>query len=166
MTTKQINAPAGIWGAPGAGTAEQHIVQCFNSSGVVLNHGDVVVIDTSAAQMPAVVAGAPNGATGAVTTTTTAQDAKVLGVITIDGTPNSNGDTINPLDTCFVCIGGVARVNIGANAVAAGASLGTTVTAKQAGSVTAALGSNLGVALEAQTAKDAANTIRALIKTA
>jgi hypothetical protein len=107
---------------------------------------------------------APAGVTGAVTTSTTAADVKLVGVISLDGTPNTNGDTILPGDTCFVCTCGVARVNIGANAVAVGAALSTTTTAKQAGSVTAAINSNLGVALEAQTAKDVLNTIRCLIK--
>lgn len=160
MSDKQISAVAPVWGGLGSGNAEQKYVECFNTSGGTLAHGDVVVVDTSATQMPT----APGSCTGAVKTTVTALDVTVVGVVSVDGTPNTNAGTIPVNGACLVCISGVARVNIGANTVAAGAALGTTTTAKQAGSVTATIGATLGFALEAQTAKDANNTIRALVK--
>lgn len=160
MTTKQIVPPITIWGGYSTGNGEQVLIECFNNSAGALAHGDVVVVDNSAGQMPA----APGSITGAVTTTVTAQDVKVIGVVSVDGTANTNGATIPVGAVCTVCIAGVARVQIGANVVALAAALGTTTTAKQAGSVTAAIGSTLGFALEANTAKDANNTIRALVK--
>jgi hypothetical protein len=165
MPTKQIVPPIPVWGGYGTGVAEQQLLECFNNSGATLAQGDVVVVDNSAGQMPAVVAGAPNGATGAVTTSTTAQDPKTVGVVSIDGTSNTNGGIIQPGGTCWVCVCGIARVQIGANTVAAGAALAQSGTAKQASTpATPAVNSNIGAALEAQTAKDANNTIRAFIK--
>lgn len=164
MPTKQIVPPVTIWGGFSTGNGEQILTECFNNSGGTLAHGDVVVIDNSAGQMPAVAPPAPAGASGAITTSTTALDPKVWGVVSIDGTANTNGAIINPGAVCFVCVAGIARVQIGANVVALAAALGTTTTAKQAGSITATIGATLGFALEANTAKDANNTIRALVK--
>lgn len=169
MPTKQIVPPISVWGGFSTGSAEQVLLECFNNSGGTLAHGDVVVVDNSAGQMPT----APGSITGAVTTTTTASDPKVLGVVSIDGTANTNAATVAAGATCFVAIAGCARVQIGANTVAAGGNLSTTTTVKQAGTAAAAasvgalqalVGTFFAVALEAQTAKDANNTIRCILK--
>lgn len=169
MTTKQINPPATIWGGYSTGNGEQQILECVNTSGVTLAHGDVVVVDNSAGQMPT----APGSITGAVTTTTTASDPKVVGVVTIDATANTNGGIIQPGGVCYVVMAGVARVQIAANTVTVGQALASSATAKVAavpatagsvGALQALAGSFIGIALEANTAKDANNTIRCMMK--
>jgi hypothetical protein len=168
MTDKLIQAPAPVWGNLTSGQAEQKFIECFNNSGAVLTHGDVVVIDNSAGQMPT----APGTCTGAVTTTTTVSDPKVLGVVSVTGTADTSAGTVAAGAAVQVCIGGVARVNIAANTVAAGANLSTSAAAKVAATagtaatvaaLQALVGTFIGIALEAQTAKDANNTIRCLI---
>lgn len=162
MPTRQINVPNTVWGQPllGGGANEQILVEVVNNSGGTLQHGDVVVWDTTAAGLPT----APADGGKLVTTSTTANDPQVAGVVSTDGTASTNSLTVPAGGNCLICIGGVARVNIGAGTVAKGGLLSTTTTAKQAATATTALGNLLGVATEAQTAKDANNTIRAIIK--
>ncbi len=170
MPAKFITPPLAVWGDVSSGVAEQLLLQCFNNSSGSLAHGDVVVVDNSAGQMPT----APGGITGAITTTTSASDLKVLGPISMTGDPNTNGDTEAVGNTCFVCVHGVARVQIAGNTVAAGGNLATSGTAKvaatpgTAGSVAALqalIPSFFAAALESQAGKDAYNTIRCLVKT-
>lgn len=167
MTDRLISPPQTVWGGFGTGDFEQKLVECFNNSGAVLTHGDVVVIDNSAGQMPA----APGSITGAVTTSTTSKDPKVLGVVSVTGDASTSAATIAAGNTCQVCIAGVARVNIAANTVAAGSFMSQSGAAKVAQGTAAPLavadiGTVFGVALEAQGAKDANNTIRCLIRMA
>lgn len=162
MPTRQINVANTVWGQPlvGGGSNEQILVEVVNNSGGTLQHGDVVVWDTTTAGLPT----APADGGKLVTTSTTANDPQVAGVISATGDASTNAQTIAAGGSCWVCIGGVARVNIGAGTVAKGGLLSTTTNAKQAATATTALGNLLGVAMEAQTAKDANNTIRAIIK--
>jgi hypothetical protein len=70
---------------------------------------------------------------------------------------------VPPGGAVFVVVSGIARVQIGGNTVAALGIVGTDVIPRQ-GATTATLGNVLGIALEAQSAKDANNTIRCAIK--
>jgi hypothetical protein len=112
-----------------------------------------------------------------VTLSTTAafNNPLVAGVVSVDGTAaTTNGELQNvafpggaipPGGNCMIAVAGVARVNIAANTVAALSLLGADKTPGAAESATAGtLGNLLGIALEAQTAKDANNTIRAALK--
>lgn len=157
MPSKQIANAAQVFGqAPAAGApygtgSEQVLVEVVNNSAGTLKQGDVVV------WAAADVVG------NKVTTTTSANDARVAGVISRTGDTSTDGVTIPVGGTCFLCVGGVARVQIGAQAVAALGILGTFTTAKQADDTATAVGTILGVALEAQTAIDAQGCIRAKI---
>lgn len=170
MTDKQIQAPLSVWGAPTTGAAEQKLLECFNNSGAVLQHGDVVIVDTSAGQMPAVVAGAANSSTGAVTTTAVAKTPQVVGVVSTTGDASTNASQVPIGGVCQVCIAGIARVNVGAGVAAAFSFLQTAAVLKQAAGnaapAAADIGTIFGVALEAAAAKDANNTIRAFIRSA
>lgn len=160
MTNKTITNPGGLWGA--TGDTDPEVKWYLNNSGGTLHAGDLVVVaaDTTGTK---------------ATTTTTASDVTVLGVVApadpssldVDATAYASGATMP------VIVKGPARIQIGANTVAAGGQLASTTTAKQAGTPGAAatvgalqalLGSFIGVALEAQTAKDANNCIRAYIQ--
>lgn len=120
-----------------------------------------------------------------VTTTTTANDKSVIGVIgekpaetgpdqpggfASAGTASTSGATFAAGAEVFVIVEGPARINIGANVVAALDVLTTFTTAGQAATnalapaANAGIGSFIGIAYEASTAKDANNTIRAYIK--
>jgi hypothetical protein len=166
MPPRTLSNPAGVWGLPA--NAEQQVMECVNTSGGTLQHGDVVVIDNSAGQMPA----APGSISGAVTTTTTAKDPKVLGVVTVTGDCSTSAATVPVGGVCMVVIFGVARVQIGAGAAPLGSFLQSAAVAKQAAGVASGSialtdsGTIFGVALEAAAAKDANNTIRALIRQA
>lgn len=166
MTDKLIQAPISVWGATTTGQAEQKLVECFNNTSGTLQHGDVVVVDTSAGQMPA----APGTITGAVVTSTTAADPTVLGVVSITGTADTSAATVAKGAVCQVCIGGIARVQVGSNTVTAGShGVVQSTTAKQGNGVAYAsivVGSMFAIPLESSSAKDANNTIRCIIKSA
>lgn len=160
MTTKTIGNPGGLYGLT-ADTQTQELVEVVNNSGGTLLPGDLIVIDV----------------TGVLaTTTTTASDTTVLGVVvpTEGGTRTvASTETVASGAVMRVCIGGVARINIAANTVAAGAALASSTAAKVAAvpgtaatvaALQALIGSFIAVALESQAAKDANNTIRAIIK--
>lgn len=121
-----------------------------------------------------------------VTMTGTANDPLVCGVVSLTGdagtaTTGNLSALQNPIvnpnyaaasiaqpvvpsgGDVFIVTNGVARVQIGAGTVAASALL-TTSTIPRQGLATGTIGNLLGIALEAQSAKDANNTIRALIK--
>jgi hypothetical protein len=147
MPDKQISNPAGLWGV--AGDSNAQIVNYVNNSGGALVTGDVVVFATD-------VTGA------AVTTTTTVNDKTVVGVVGgTQGTSYPAGASVP------VVVRGVARVNVGANAPAAGDLLTTAAVAKTANTnagtpaANAVTGSIIGVARAAT--KDAANTLVAEI---
>lgn len=157
-----IANPTGAFGLPLSGvtvggstvmTDDGLYIELTNNSGATRTYGDVVIVDV----------------TGLLAnTTTTANDETVIGVVAQMGGPTwASGAPM------LVQIRGVARVNIGANTVAAGATLASSATAGQAAAVTAATavtvnvngtlggaGSLIGVALEANGAKDTNNTIR------
>jgi len=155
MSSKTINNPAGVWGAS-ADSMAQEVVYAVNNSGGTLLPGDVVVLTDVGGSL--------------VTTTTTADHKGVVGVVA----PSDGGtrtvastETIASGAVMPVVVRGPARVNIGGNTVAALAAIATSTAAKVAAAPgTPVAGGILGVALEAQTAKDANNTIRALIKLA
>ena len=157
MADKQIQADSPVWGY--AGNAEQKLMEAYNNSGANLFPGDVVIVDVNSLN-----AAPATGASGAVKTTTTASDTLVAGVVSPTGDAQTNGQAIPPGGSTYVCYQGIARVNIGAGTVAVGGALSASATARQAAVATAAIGAQLGVALEAQTAKDVNNTIRAFIK--
>lgn len=145
-----------------AGLNDQILLEVVNGSGGALQQGDVVVWLVTATGLPT----APADGGRQVTTTTSAASVRVCGVVS-DGSAATNTYTIASGGTGTICVSGVARVNIGSNTVAADSILQTFTTAKQAQSGLATqLADLLGVALEAQTAKDANNTIRAAIKIA
>jgi hypothetical protein len=168
---KQIANPGGAYGLT-ADPASQIVCDCVNGSGGTLVEGDVVIITDV------------NGLS--VTTTTTGNDTAVCGVVGpgatappalgLGGGPGAIGapltaasstSTYASLAVLPVIVFGPARVNIGANTVAAKAVLTTFTTAKQAQTVAAAvgqIGAVIGQALESQAAKDANNTIRCWIK--
>jgi hypothetical protein len=168
---KQISNPAGAYGLT-ADPAGQIIIEVVNNSGGTLVEGDVVVcVDV-------------NGVL--VTTTTSGNDTSVVGVVGAGaqtapalgaaGGPGAIGSSLAAASNTGtyaiganmpVVVEGPARVNIGANTVAAKAVLTSFTSAKQAQTVAAAvgqIGAVIGMALESQAAKDANNTIRAWIK--
>lgn len=158
MPSKQVPNANQVFGqVPGATTpfgtgSEQVLLEVVNNSGGTLKQGDVVI------WAAADVVG------NKVTTTVTANDPRVAGVISRTGDSSVDGVTIPAGGTCWLCTGGVARVNIGAQAVAALGILGSFTTAKQADDTAAAVvGAVIGVALEAQTAVDVNGCIRAKI---
>lgn len=165
MPTRQINAPNTIWGQPlsGGGSNEQILLEVVNNSGGTLAHGDVVVWDTTAAGLPT----APADGGKLITTTTTANDQTVAGVVSVTGDASTNALTVASGANCLICVSGVARVQIGANTVTKGTHILQTFTsAKQATGIanaSALAGAVLGVPLESNAAKDANNTIRAKI---
>jgi hypothetical protein len=171
MPDKQIGNPAGSYGLT-ADPQQQSVIDCVNNSGGTLQEGDVVVCtDVNGIQ---------------VTTTTTLNSPQVMGVVG-QGAPGSSGlvsgggagaietglgaassvSTFAAGATVPVVVFGPARVNIGANAVAAaGVQLGTFTTVKQAATVTLAagtIGAIIAISQEAAAAKDANNTIRCMV---
>lgn len=175
--------PQAGWTTPVPPLNDQHVLEVVNTSAGTLAHGDLVIVDTSAAAnattgwipFPAVAAPpiSPQAAGVAVTTSTTANDKRVLGPISQTGDAGSfSGSTIAIGANAWVVVAGIARVQIGAQVVVANDTLYQSGTAKQAISQTAAtvtaaagtyLGASCGVALEATAAKDAQNTVRAII---
>lgn len=99
-----------------------------------------------------------------LSTTAVAGDPLIAGVVSIDGSAGTSSGLILPGQPLFLCVDGVARVQIGGGTVAAGALLRTAGTNPGWALGSGTLGNLLGIALEAQTAKDANNTIRAAIK--
>lgn len=164
---------AGAYGAPAgsnAGLNDQQLLEVVNASGGVLTQGDVVVWDVTATGLPT----APADGGRRVTTTTTANSPRYAGVVS-DGGAATSSYTIGIGAVGTIAISGVARVNIAANTVAADAQVASSTAAKVAAAPAAAgsvailqgfIGSWIGVALEAQTAKDANNTIRVSLKQA
>lgn len=164
MVAKQISNPGGLYGL--TADVSPDIVEVVNNSGGTLLPGDVVCFTTDT--------------TGVlVTTTTTASDVTVLGVVAAQDSVSDSLRTAASTDTYAsgavmpVVVRGPARINIAANTVAAGGNLATTTAAKVAGTPAAAasvaalqalVGSFIGIALESQAAKDANNTIRAYIQ--
>lgn len=147
MPTRQISNPGGVWGE--TAQAEQITLEVINNSAGTLTQGDVVVID----------------ATGTlITTTTTAGALNTIGVVTTTGDASVDATPIAIGAPCKVVTGGVARVQIAAATVAALDILTSTTTAKRAvTNNSATLGTAIAIALEASTAKDANNCIRAII---
>jgi hypothetical protein len=168
---KQISNPAGAYGLT-ADPSGQIVIEMINNSGGTLVEGDVVICTDV------------NGLNA--TTTTSANDTAVIGVVGPGaqsapalgsaGGPGaigsalaaaSNTNTYAAGANMPVVTAGPARVNIGANTVAAKGVLTTFTSAKQAQVVAAAvaqIGAVIGDALESQAAKDANNTIRCWIK--
>lgn len=154
MTTgKTISNPGGVWGAT-ADTDTQLIAECVNNSGGTLLPGDLVIMVDTAGVL--------------VTTTTTDDDRAVFGVVvptergtrTVASTETYASGAVMP-----VCYGGVARINIAAGTVAVRDILTSSTTAKVAVvDNTATVGEAIGIALEADSAKDANNTVRAQIR--
>jgi hypothetical protein len=154
-----IPNPAGSLGALVATSGTQRVVDMVNNSGATRTYGDVVVVD----------------ATGTLaTTTTTANDKKVIGVVGQTGqgsvgATQGDGSTFAANAVMPVIVEGIARINIGANTVAVNDLLTTTTTAAVAGTnagapaANAVIGSICAVALEANGAKDTNNTIRAYV---
>ena len=150
-----IANPKGAFGLPLSGTnlggqvvmTNDHFdVEVINNSAAARVYGDVVVIDV----------------TGTLaTTTTTANDKTVLGVVSQSNSNPTNCPIGFPM---LVTVRGVARVNIGANTVAAGDVLASFTTAGQAvtnNALTAPTNAAaIGIALEANAAKDTNNTLR------
>jgi hypothetical protein len=124
------------------------------------------VLPTQPAQLVGMPA-APSDAGRSVTATTVAagNDPLIAGVVSVTGDAATNASLIAPGSPCFICVEGIARVQIAGLTVAAGGIL-TTAAAQPtcAKDVPGTLGNVLGIALEANGAKDANNTIRAAIK--
>lgn len=150
MPQRQIGNVGQAFGGPIPSLSSQVLIEVVNNSGGTLKQGDVVIID----------------ATGRLATTTaTINDPVVFGVISNTGDARTDGELIAVAGLTWVCVGGVARVNVGANTVAAKGILGSTTVAKVADDtvVLSVAGTAFGVALEANTATDANSTIRAII---
>lgn len=153
MPSSQLGNPAGATG--GTATSDSiEVTHYVNSSGGTLAVGDVVIA---------------SGVSGlACTTTTSAKSKKVLGVVAepAGGPPGAatSGTTYASGAVIPVVTKGVARINIAANTIADAAILGTSTAAKVADTAGTPLpGDVIAVALEADSAKDANNTIRAII---
>lgn len=167
MTDKLIQTPIAIWGNPYTGQSEQKLIEAINNSlaPVTLTHGDVVILD--------VALGGLVGAGGwglLVGSSASAKSPYVIGVISVTGDATTSAAQIPAGGICQVVIGGVARVNIGAQACAAGNAMQNSAIRGQAlgnaALVAADSGTIFGIALEAAAAKDVNNTIRCLIKSA
>lgn len=156
MRTKSISNPQGLLG----GTADpdgQLVVNYTNNSGGTLTDGDVVICSEVTGTL--------------ATTTTTASSPHVIGVVGKGGPLGAaaSGDTYASGSVVPVIVQGPARINIAANTVAAGAVLSTSTAAKVAAvagtaasvaALQALVGTFIAVAREADSAKDAGNTIR------
>lgn len=149
---KQLGNPAGAWGgsADGAGA----IVMDFKAS-AAMTEGDVVILDVTD----------PTG--NSVIKTTTPTSLLVVGVVgpqaqgalgAVSGATAYAAGVVVP-----VIVYGPARVNVGANAVAAGAIVQTSATSGAVDDAAAAIGTGVAVTLETQAAKDANNTIRCFV---
>lgn len=161
MRTPQIANQQGLWGET-ASPDGQLIAMYVNNSGGVLTVGDVVIASDVAGIL--------------CTTTTTASSPHVVGVVSepYGGALGAAGSALTYASGANVpvLIKGPGRINIGANTVAAGANLATSATVKVAATpanaasvaaLQALVGTFIGIAREADSAKDAGNTIRAYI---
>lgn len=162
-TTAQITNPGGLYGQTATPSA-QDVVDVVNNSAGTLLPGDLVVFAADT--------------TGALaTTTTTASDVTVLGVVAAK-IPTNSLSTAATTDTYAigavmpVIVRGPARINIAANTVAAGVMVASSTAAKVAavpatagsvGALQALVGSFIAVTLESQAAKDSNNTIRCYV---
>lgn len=156
--TQSIGNPQGVFGQT-ATSLGQVVKWMKNNSGATITTGDVVITDV----------------TGTLATTTTSASNKLAIGVVGWSTYSGLGDTKETFAVGAnipVIIYGPARVNIAANTVAAGGNLASSAAAKvaatpangaDAAAVQALIGSFIGVALEADGAKDAGNTIRAFI---
>lgn len=153
MPSSQLGNPAGTSGSTAVSDAIE-VAHFVNASGGALVVGDVVIASG--------VAGTD------CTTTTTAKHKKVLGVVG-EPTPGAPGAATSGTSYASgvvvpVVTRGVARINIAANTIADAAILGTSTAAKVADTAGTPLpGDVIAIALESQAAKDANNTIRAII---
>jgi hypothetical protein len=154
----QIANPLGAYGNT-ASPAGMQVVDFNNQAAAARVTGDVVVLSGT---------GGVN-----VATTTTANSFLVVGVVSGTGSgplgAASDATSYAIGAVMPVVIQGPARINIGANTVAANDVLTTSTTAgvaqtNTATTVATASGTLIGIALEASTAKDANNTIRAWIQ--
>lgn len=129
----------------------------------------------SYAQSVVALAAAPldGGRYVTLSSTGAVNDPNVAGVIspghagtTVGSPPQTNfpNAAIAPGAACFIATTGVARVQINGVTVSAGNALGTGVAPGGASAGTPTLGNLVGIALEANTAKDANNTIRVALK--
>jgi len=177
---KQISNPGGLYGLA-ADFNDGEVMTMINGSGGTVKVGDLVIIRVASAA-PAAAYGTP-----VFTTSTTANDQKVIGVVAGQAyqAPDSGGSSLSPtfgIDPTVYAANaevpiqwrGVARVNIAANTVAAGDPLVQSGVVKVAQTNTATItgaatnntfwGSVFAIALEANTAKETTNnTIRALL---
>jgi len=175
MPSKFITPPLSLWGLTNSGVAEQLLLECFNNTGAAIQHGDVLSVDNSVGQMPAVVAGAQNAITGAVALQSTAvKDPKLLGPVSVSGDAGTSAQQLAVGAVCFICVGGMARYQIGTvggqvasgliegngNTANSGRTIQNGVTATAQPAALADIGSIVGLSLEAAAAKDANNTIR------
>lgn len=155
MPQHSIDNPAGAFGQT-ATALGQIVYWAVNNSGGTLTTGDVVVSLPSASL---------------VTTTTTASDQLVCGVVGWKQYSNlSQGlETFAAGAIVPVVVYGPARIQIAANTVPARAVLSTSAVAKVAAvaanaasvaALQALVGSFVATALEAEAAKDASSTIR------
>lgn len=167
MPDQQIPNSIGAWtaGATYAGggqqTAHNYVISTINNSAGTRTSGDVVVM---------------TDVTGVnATTTTTVNDKTVIGIVATKSGSNAYAAGALPASTYAVgqempvIIMGIGRVNIASNTVAAGDVLTTSAAAGVAQTnagdpvANAVIGSLIGIALEANGAKDTNNTIRAKI---
>lgn len=153
MASSQLGNPAGASGGTSTSDAIE-VAHYVNASGSTLAVGDVVIA---------------SGVVGTdCTTTTSAKHKKALGVVgePAVGAPGAATSATSYASgaTVPVVTKGVARINIAANTIADAAILGTSTAAKVADTAGTPLpGDVIAIALESQAAKDANNTIRAMI---
>lgn len=149
MPSTQIANPGGAFGNTASGS--QELVELINNSGTTRTDGDLVVVDV----------------TGTLATTTTTANVKtVIGVVSSFGsTATASAAAIASGKPMMVAVGGVARINIAANTIAVGDILcASTAAGVAVTNNSATVGQAIAIALEADSAKDANNTVRALIK--
>lgn len=155
---KTIANEGGAFGLNGSGTTfpgnDQVLIEVVNGAAVALQHGDVVVWKTPF-----------DGTT--VTTTTTANDRNLAGVVSATGDSSTDATTYAVGAQLRICVVGVARVNVGATTPAALDCLTTHTVAKNGTTNAVApvannvLGSFIGNCLAA--AKDANNCLLAKV---
>lgn len=159
-----IANPGAQFGQKGS-TSSKIVEYYINGSAVTLTTGDVVIFDTTSLSSTIV------GQAGlGVTTTTTASDRLVAGVVDGDEQNSIVANTYAVGTMVPVVVKGVARINIAGNTVATTDVLATSTAAKVATAPTAAtattngsIGMYIGVPLQANTAKDTNNCILAYI---
>lgn len=147
---RTISPAPGVYGS--SNTAEGVIIVCTNGSGGSLQHGDVVIMDPATA-----------GNVVSITTTTTAQDGLVFGVVQ---DPSNIGATVTTTYASGAAVPilvlGAGRINVGAGTPAARDFLTASGTAKVA-VVDATPVAGEGIARCIHATKDANNCVVALI---